>query len=90
MAKIKDEAWKEMICNITEKFTFGELIPHEYLEYIFLLDKIAYKDFNNQDEFLEAIKLQQFEYMTLIDKLRWDLLDQYKIYLKTLEVRDIL
>ena len=42
------------------------------------------KDFDNTEDFIEAIQMQQFSYMTLVDTLRWQLLEDQKIYIKNI------
>lgn len=82
MAKIGEKEWEVLIDNIVETYFPNDLISHKRLSEIFYLPDPVYKDYASQDEFMEAVKLQQFEYMTLVDKLRWDILKQHKLYLQ--------
>lgn len=84
MAKMNDKIWNNIIDELLDKFAPGELITHDYLEKLFLLRELHYDDFESQGEFLNAVKLLQFEYMTLVDKLRWDILEHHKLYLKNI------
>jgi hypothetical protein len=43
-----------------------------------------YENFENQFEFMEHLKDYEFAYMGLVDKLRTDLLSEYKVYLKNI------
>ena len=80
--KIGEEQWKRLMADIVQKFEPGELISHEYLKRCFLIEEPDFEDFETQTEFIEAVQLLQFEYMSLIEKLREDILEEYKFYMK--------
>ena len=82
MAKIGEREWEQLIDEIVETYLPNDLLPHKKLSEIFYLPDPVYNDYASQDEFMQAVKLQQFEYMTLVDKLRWDILKKHKLYLQ--------
>lgn len=83
--KFEDDEWFNLMDKLVANYKPGELIPHENLKNLFLIKEPVFKDFDSQEEFLEAVKLLQFEYMTMIDKLRWDILENYKLYLRSIK-----
>lgn len=80
--EIGSEAWTSLFEEIRDNFGDGTLIPHKWLKSKFFFEKLNKDDFQNTDEFVEAIQMQQFAYLTLIDTLRWQLLEEEKMYLK--------
>lgn len=84
MDKFGEDEWVTLTNNIVERFEPGVLISHEYLKKIFYLIEPKIEDFKDQYEFIETIKLIQFEYMTLVDKLRVDILETHKLYLRNI------
>jgi hypothetical protein len=84
MAKIGEKEWSDLLDKLVELYPQGDLIPHYKLEKLFLLSQPNYHEFDSQDDFLQAVRLLQFEYMTLIDKLRWDILEKHKLYLRNI------
>lgn len=82
MEKIGEEQWKKLMADIADKYQPGELIPHHYLRKVFVITTPSFDEFESQDEFIEAVQLQQFEYMSLVEKLRDDILDEFKMYMK--------
>jgi len=84
MAKIGEQEWEKLMENLSVKFNYGEIITHQYLKKVFFLADPDFEEFETQEEFVEAINLVQFEYMSLVDKLRWDMLKKYKLYLRNI------
>lgn len=82
--EIGSQAWTSLLDEIQNKFNPGDLIPHEWLKHKFTLEKLRYEDFEDTDDFVQAIQMQQFAYMTLIDSLRWQLLEERSAYLKNI------
>lgn len=82
MDKIGEKEWQDLMLILVERYKPGELITHDYLKKLFMLENPVFADYNSQDEFVEALNLVQFEYMTVIDKLRWDMLKYHKCYLR--------
>lgn len=82
MSKIGEEQWAALMAEMVEKFEPGDVIPHVILKRKFLIQNPNFNEFETQDEFIEAIQLLQFEYMSLVEKLRDDILNEYKLYLK--------
>lgn len=76
------EGWFNLLEEIAAEYGDGKLVKHEWLKEKFGLKVIRLQDFETVDDFLKGVDLQQFAYMSLIDKLRWDLLKNYKMYLK--------
>lgn len=79
---IKSQGWFDLVGEIATKYGDGELITHEWLKEKFGLAKLNYEDFENQEEFLEAVQAQQFTYMTSVDKLRCELLNEMQICIR--------
>lgn len=75
-------AWYDLIENIVNNFPAGTLITHSWLKKSLYLEEINMKDYESTLEIIEAIELQQFTYMGLVDKLRWDMLEKHKCFLK--------
>lgn len=80
--EINSDSWYSLKKEITSTFLPGELISHEWLQKKFHLKELKFKDYENEDAFIDAFKKYQFDYMFLIDTLRWQLLEEYKGYLK--------
>lgn len=80
--EIKSQGWFDLVNEIATKFGEGELIPHEWLFDKFGLKQLRFENFPNQDEFLEAVKSQQFTYMTSVDRLRCELLNEMQICIR--------
>lgn len=79
---ISSDAWLSLLHEIAIQHSDGTLIPHEWLREKFGLKKLCFDDYDTTDDFLEAVKLQQFAYMSLVDKLRWQLLENEKLYIR--------
>lgn len=79
---INSDSWHLLIREIVSTFTPGELISHEWLQNKFHLKELKFKDFEDEEAFIEAFKEYQFDYMFLIDTLRCQLLEGRKGYLK--------
>jgi hypothetical protein len=80
--KIGEEQWVKLMNKLIEKYQPGDLIPHFVMRKMLFIETPNYNDFETQYEFVEAIQLMQFEYMSLVEKLRTDILDTHKLYLK--------
>ena len=80
--EVGTDGWFSLIGEIASNFGDGKLIAHEWLKEKFGLKKLELEDFENVSDFLKAIEIQQFSYMSLVDKLRWDLLKEYKMYIR--------
>lgn len=76
------EGWWLFIHKLAEEFGEGKLISHEWLYKQFGLEKLEVRDFKSTEEFVQALQLQQFAYMSVVDAVRWDLLEQEKMFLK--------
>lgn len=75
-------AWQNLLTEIAARYSDGTIIPHDWLKHKFGLEDLRLEDYATVDDFLEGNKLQQFAYMSLIDRLRWQLLEREKMYLK--------
>lgn len=82
LIEVGSDGWMSLMEEIYTKFGDGSLIAHEWLKYKFGLKKLSFKDYETIDDFLKAIEIQQFAYMSLVDKLRWQMLEEYKAYIK--------
>lgn len=80
--EVGSDGWMSLLNEIVEQFGDGKLIPHDWLKTKFGLKKLSLKDFNAVEDFLKGLEIQQFAYMSLVDKLRWQLLEEYKSYIK--------
>ena len=80
--EINSEAWTSLFEEIRDNFGDGTLIPHRWLKSKFFFEKLNKDDFQSTEDFIEAIQMQQFAYLTLVDTLRWQLLEDEKMYLK--------
>lgn len=83
--KFSEEAWKAIIFSIVEKYKPGELIEHDYLKNIADIQFPQYEDYDTSEDFKKAIDEYSFQYMNFIDKLRWDILEDFKLYLKNVK-----
>lgn len=84
LIQVGSDGWCSLLSEISAKFGDGNLIKHEWLKEKFGLKKLSLKDFETVDDFLKAIEIQQFSYMSLVDKLRWELLKEYKMYIRNI------
>ena len=82
MIEIGSDAWSILLSEIVANYGDGKLIQHEWLKEKFGLKKLVLNEFETVDDFLKAIEIQQFSYMTLVDKLRWQMLEDYKAFIK--------
>lgn len=84
MAKFDDHVWQRIMADIVEDYAAGDIIAHGQLKKIFLITEPEFEDFEDQEGFIDAVNLLQFEYMTLVEKLRLDILKKYKLYLRNI------
>lgn len=82
--EIGSDAWVSLLAEIASNYSDGTLIPHEWLRRKFGLKQLQLEDFDTVEEFLEGHKRQQFTYMSMTDKLRWQLLEEEKMYIKNI------
>lgn len=82
MIEVGSDGWMSLLGEIAVQYGDGKLIKHEWLKDKFGLKVLRLGDFETVDDFLKSIDLQQFAYMSLVDKLRWNLLEEYKMYIK--------
>ena len=82
--EIGSDAWVSLLGEIAANYSDGTLIPHEWLRQKFGLKTLALEDFDTLEDFIEGLKRQQFTYMSMIDKLRWQLLEDEKMYIKNI------
>lgn len=81
---VKSDAWINLLDEIQVTFNQGDLITHDWLRKKFGLEALDFKNFKSTKEFIEAYQTQQFAYMTLVDTLRWQLLEEYSIFIKNI------
>lgn len=84
MIEIGSDGWFGLLYEIAETFGDGSLIKHEWLKERFGLKELVLEEYDSVKDFLNAIETQQFAYMTLVDRLRWDLLKEYKMYIRNI------
>lgn len=82
--EVGTDGWFSLLEEISAKFGNGNLIAHEWLKDKFGFKKPELDEYESVDDFLKAVELQQFAYMSLVDKLRWDLLKEYKMYIRNI------
>jgi len=82
--KTGTDAWETFKAEIVSTYKPGDLITHEYLKTKFNFKTASFSTYDNESAFIQAVELQQFAYMGLIDALRWDLLAEYKLYLRNI------
>ena len=82
--EVGSDGWLGLLGEIADKFGDGSLIKHEWLKDKFGLKELAIEDYETVSDFLKAIEIQQFAYMSLVDKLRWELLSEYKMYIRNI------
>ena len=80
--EVGSDGWRSLLSEIVGQFGDGKLIPHDWLKTKFCLKKLYLKDFETVEDFLKGLEIQQFAYMSLVNKLRWQLLEEYKSYIK--------
>ena len=80
--EVGSDGWTSLMGEIASTYGDGNLIKHEWLKEKFGLKGLVLNDFETVSDFLKAIEIQQFAYMSLVDKLRWDLLKDFKMYIK--------
>lgn len=76
--------WCSLINEIMEVFNPGELISHEWLKSRFGFEKLEISDFDSTEDFICTFQNLQFTYMGAVDALRWQLLEERKVYLKNI------
>ena len=82
--EIGSDAWVSLLSEIADNYSDGTMIPHEWLRKKFGLKELALEDFDTTEDFIEGLKRQQFTYMSMVDKLRWQLLEEEKMYIKNI------
>ena len=82
--EIGSDAWVSLLGEIASNYADGTLIPHEWLKHKLGIKQLRPEDFASIDDFVEGLKRQQFTYMSMIDKLRWQLLEDWKMYMKNI------
>lgn len=80
--EVNSDAWVSLIEEIVTNYSDGKLISHEWLKDKFGLKQLLIEDFENTEDFIKGLQIQQFSYMTLVDTLRWQLLENEKMYIK--------
>ena len=80
--EVGSDGWMSLMSEIADTYGNGGMIKHEWLKEKFCLKGLQLEDYDSVNDFLKAIEIQQFSYMTLVDKLRWDLLKEYKMFLR--------
>lgn len=85
MIETNSDVWTNLLAEIATKFADGTLIKHEWLKQKFGLKPLLFADYNDDiEEYVEALKMQQYAYMDLIDELRQQLLEQEKYYIRNI------
>lgn len=82
--EIDSDGWNSLLSEIAANYADGSLIKHEWLKEKFGLKKIILGDYDSVEDFIKAIDTQQFCYMSLVDRLRWQLLSDYKMFIKNI------
>lgn len=82
--KVGTDAWENFKAELSAKYEPGELISHEYLKEKFKFKKITFEECADTTDFIKSLELQQFAYMTLIDSLRWEMLKEYRLFLRNI------
>ena len=82
--EIGSDAWVSLLGEIAANYSDGTLIPHEWLRQKFGLKELSLEDFDTTEDFIEGLKRQQFTYMSMVDKLRWQLLEDEKMYIRNI------
>ena len=82
--EIGSDGWNSLLSEIAANYADGSLIKHEWLKEKFGLKKIILGDYESVEDFIKAIDTQQFCYMSLVDRLRWQLLSDYKMFIKNI------
>ena len=84
LLKTGTDAWEDFKAEIASSFKPGAIITHDFLKSKFNFKQASFSDYADEAQFVMAVELQQFAYMSLIDALRWDLLSEYKLYLRSI------
>ncbi|MGN1217134.1 MAG: hypothetical protein ACI4TD_04070 [Phocaeicola sp.] len=84
LIEVNSEAWVSLLDEISKSYSDGELISHDWLKQMFGLGKIELSDYENIEEFLKALQMQQFAYMQLIETLRWQILKEHKLCIRNI------
>lgn len=82
MIEFGSDDWMSLLGEIAANYGDGKIIKHEWLKEQFGLKILSLKDYETVNDFLKALEVQQFAYMSLVDRLRWDLLKEFKMYIK--------
>ena len=77
------DGWVKFLGELAAIYGEGNLIPHDWLKEKFGLKKLELSDFETVDDFVEALNRQQFAYMQVVDSVRWELLKQEKMYMRS-------
>ena len=82
--EIGSDGWNSLLSEIAANFADGSLIKHEWLKDKFGLKKLLFDDYESVEDFIKALETQQFCYMNLVDRLRWQLLEDFKMFIKNI------
>lgn len=80
--EVNSDAWFSLLGEIAANYADGELISHVWLKKKFGLVELTLEQFDTVSDFIEGLQLQQFSYMSLVDNLRWQLLENEKLYIR--------
>lgn len=69
--------YEEIAESLLNAYSENEVIPNSVIDVRLNIKELKYRDFNGQEEFIEALKCQQFERLRKIESLRDVLLEKY-------------
>lgn len=72
----------EAIAKQIIKHRIGEVLPHDYFKQLFNIEAPQSSDYENDQDFIHALQIAQFQYMSMMEKLTETLLKDYKTCLK--------
>lgn len=80
--EIGSDGWNALLSEIAANYADGSLIKHGWLRGKFGIKPLNIDDFETVEDFLKSLDMQQFLYMSLVDRLRWQMLDDYKMFIR--------
>lgn len=77
------DGWVKFLGTLAAEYGDGKLISHDWLKEQFGLKKCSLEDYESVDEFVKALEVQQFAYMSIVDSVRWELLKQERMFIRS-------
>lgn len=83
MIEFGSDDWMSLLGEIAANYGDGKIIKHEWLKARCGIKTPSLKDYETVNDFLKSIESQRLDYVNVINRLRWDLVKEYKMYIKS-------